>query len=91
MNGEPKKHETESINCHKCGRALEIGDKICPKCGLVQDSETALKRADYTKDAENFMYGLEVLSQQNADLKALKEKMQEMVNRMMDNNSRCKD
>ena len=48
-----KEKKPESIKCHKCGQTLDIGDRICPVCGLIQDNETATKHINEIEDALN--------------------------------------
>jgi len=84
MNGMPRRREGDSDSCGKCGKVLNIGDRICPGCGLLQGSEDALREMEYTESARNFMYGLEHLSKENPDLRELKDRMQDMVSRMLD-------
>jgi hypothetical protein len=88
LNGVQKKENVESFKCHKCDQTLGIGDRLCPACGLAQDSEVALKVANETQSAVDFMKGLDVLSVQNPELKELKDKMKELVSKMLDKESR---
>lgn len=83
MNGIEEKENQEVTKCHKCNQTLGVGDRLCPVCGLVQDNDLALEKAEEEKKATDFMYGLKVLSKQNPDLNELKEKMEEFVNKML--------
>jgi len=78
MNGVPvEKREEEQITCHKCGQTLNIGDKICPSCSLVQDSEMAVKRMDDVEEALNIRAGILSLGKKYPELG-------ELIDRLLD-------
>lgn len=47
LNGYEKKEEQETKPvCKKCGAVLDLGSSICGRCGLPQDSKTALEKME---------------------------------------------
>lgn len=76
MNCVSRKQKEETvIKCHKCGQTLNIGDRICPVCGLAQDNETALKRIEDVEEALNIRAGLAVLGKKYPELGKLVNKL----------------
>jgi integrase len=72
MNGIPKhKKEENNQKCHRCDQTLGLGDRICPVCGLAQDSEIATKRMDDAEDAMNIMAGIKALTNKYPELGAI--------------------